>query len=195
EPWDHEWRFRFELAMRHVVVRQRTIEGILSRNESDRNVAASRGSFRIIEAAVIRLPIQIPGTAKVRDWIIASGLFADPEDRRHNVCFPGITLHRWPGTCRHEYLRLHFEQRLLAQLHRVLGKIRSRRVWRARLFFCTRRTDRASADQKSKNSSHRQRLPFFYLISPPRARHFIMEKPVPVAVTNCKALSVPIISG
>src|SRR2546423_15474411 len=41
EPRDHQRRFRFELAVRYIVVRQREIKWILSRNKRDRNVIAA----------------------------------------------------------------------------------------------------------------------------------------------------------
>src|SRR5437588_12089273 len=42
EPRNHQRRFRFELAMRDIVVRQRTIKGILSRYVRDRKIIAPR---------------------------------------------------------------------------------------------------------------------------------------------------------
>jgi len=42
EPRDDERRFRFELTVRDVVVRQRVVEGILVRDERHWNVIASR---------------------------------------------------------------------------------------------------------------------------------------------------------
>ena len=42
EPGDHERRFRLELAVAHVVIRQRTVERILSRSKPDRDVVPTR---------------------------------------------------------------------------------------------------------------------------------------------------------
>src|SRR4029434_2240146 len=52
KPRDHQRRFRLELAMRNVVIRQREVEWILPRHEGYRNVIAPRG--RIISPAITR---------------------------------------------------------------------------------------------------------------------------------------------
>src|SRR5262249_54708801 len=62
EPWDHEWSFRFKLAVRDVVIRQREVKRILPRDERNWNVIPTRTRLRVVRAAVIRRPIQIPRT-------------------------------------------------------------------------------------------------------------------------------------
>ena len=42
EPRNHQRGFRFELAMRDIVVRQRAVEWILPRDERDRDISAPR---------------------------------------------------------------------------------------------------------------------------------------------------------
>src|SRR5207249_10400935 len=42
EPRNHQRRFRLELAMRDIVVRECTVKGILARYECDRDVTAPR---------------------------------------------------------------------------------------------------------------------------------------------------------
>src|SRR5712692_11782908 len=43
EPRNHQRRFRFKLAVGHVVVRQREIKWVLPRNKGDRNVVTPFG--------------------------------------------------------------------------------------------------------------------------------------------------------
>src|SRR6478735_10363412 len=62
EPRDHQRRFWLELAVRHIVVRQRDVEGILPRDERDWNIIPARAWLRVICAPVIRCPVQIPRT-------------------------------------------------------------------------------------------------------------------------------------
>src|SRR5438445_3705794 len=59
EPWNHERRFRLELAVRDIVVRQRTVERILLGNESYMNVIPARAWFRIVSLIIISRPIQV----------------------------------------------------------------------------------------------------------------------------------------
>src|SRR5262245_6575073 len=70
KPRNHQRRFRLELAVRYVVIRQSKVERILFRDERYRNVVAASARVRGVRAAVIRCPIQIPRTLVVRDWII-----------------------------------------------------------------------------------------------------------------------------
>ena len=42
KPRNHQGGFWLELAVRHIVVRQRAVEGILARYECDRKIAAQR---------------------------------------------------------------------------------------------------------------------------------------------------------
>src|SRR5207253_10949371 len=77
EPRNHQWRFGLELAMGDIIVRQRAVEGILMRDESDWNVIAPRARIRIVGSAIIHRTIEVPRTSVVGDWIIASCLFAN----------------------------------------------------------------------------------------------------------------------
>src|SRR3954470_10918348 len=135
KPRDYQRRFRLKLAVCHIVVRQCDVERILPRDERNRDVIPACARVRVIRAAVIRRPVQIPRTLKIRDGIISAGLFADPKDRSDNVRLPRVTLDRRPGTGRDQDLRFHFEQRLLPQFHCVLREIPRRCVGRSGLLI------------------------------------------------------------
>ena len=48
EPRDHQRRFRFELAMRDIVIRQREVEWILPRNERHGDIIPPRARVRVV---------------------------------------------------------------------------------------------------------------------------------------------------
>ncbi len=111
EPGNHQRRFRLELAMRHIVVRQRKVKGILLWNKSYRACnSVARFASGLIVSAVIRRPIKVPRAFIVGNRIIASGLFSNPKDGRHDVRFPRVTLDRRVRTGRDKDLRFHLEQ-------------------------------------------------------------------------------------
>src|SRR5436305_3604813 len=60
EPGNDQRRLRLELAMSHVVVRQRKVERILPRDERNRDVIATLRFLRVIETTVTRRPVEIP---------------------------------------------------------------------------------------------------------------------------------------
>src|SRR4029077_2863703 len=105
EPRDYQRRFRLELAMGDVVVRQRDVEGILPRDERNWNVIPARARLWVVRAAVIRCPIEVPRTLVVRHRIVSAGLFPDPKHGGNNVHFPWVTLDRRAGTGRDQDLR------------------------------------------------------------------------------------------
>ena len=153
--------------MGDIIVRQRAVEGILMRDESDWNVIAPRARIRSIGSPVIHRPIQVPRTSVVGDWIIASGLFSNPKHRGHNARFPRVTLYCRVGTGRDENLRFHFEQCLLTQPHCVLGKIRRRRVGRSGLFIPESfRGDSDSQTETSREKSPHVKAPASSIRSP-----------------------------
>src|SRR5215469_18889398 len=80
KPRDHQWRFWLELAMRHIVIGQCDVERILPRDERDWDVIPTRARLRVIRAAVICCPIEIPATFVIRNRIVSAGLFPHPED-------------------------------------------------------------------------------------------------------------------
>ena len=135
EPRYHKRRFRLELAMRNIVVRERTIKGVLPRNKGDWNVIPPRTGVWVIVSPVIRRPIEVSTASVVGDRIIASGLFSDPKYRGNNVRLPRVALDRRSRTGRDEHLWFHLEQRLLPQFHCVPGEICRSRVRRSRLFI------------------------------------------------------------
>src|ERR1043166_1927190 len=94
EPWNYQWRFRFELAVADIVIRQRKIKWILSRSKSDRNVVTTRRCIGIVIATIVGLPIEIPAALEIWNRIIAAGLLPNPEHCCNNVCFPGEPLSR-----------------------------------------------------------------------------------------------------
>ena len=60
EPRNDQGRFRFELTVRYVVIRQRAVKRILAWNKRDRNVVAPRGGLGIVETAIITRPVCVP---------------------------------------------------------------------------------------------------------------------------------------
>src|SRR5947199_7527655 len=48
EPRDHQRRFRLKLAVRHVVIRQGDVKGILPRDERDWDVIPARARLRVV---------------------------------------------------------------------------------------------------------------------------------------------------
>src|SRR6476469_9757153 len=167
EPRDYQRRFRLELAMRDVVIRQRDVEWILPRDECNWNVIPARARLRVVRAAVIRCPIEVPRSLEVRHRIVSAGLFPHPEDRRDNIHFPRVPLDRRAGDGRDKNLRFHFDQRLLPKLHCVLGEIPRRRVGRSGLFVPEdfRGTSNRQTKTSRKKSPHYKRA-FFYPIPP-----------------------------
>src|SRR6476660_3232057 len=162
KPRNHQWRFRLELAMRDIVVRQRKIEGILFWNKRHGPIIASRASIRIIGSAVIRRPIQIPRAFIIGNRIIATGLFSNPKDSRHDIRFPWVTLDRRARTGGDKNLRFNFDQRLLPQFHRILGEICRRRIWRSGLLipekFWDDKDRQAQTDRKKSPHYKRRHL-------------------------------------
>src|SRR5215211_5227529 len=112
KPGDYQRRFRFELPMRHIVIRECAIERILSRNEGYWNVIAARTRLRAVRTAVIRCPIKIPRTLVVRHRIISARFFTHPEHRRYDIHFPRVTLDCPTRAGRNEDLWFHLEHRL-----------------------------------------------------------------------------------
>src|SRR5215470_568266 len=119
--------------MRYIVVRQRTVKGVLLGNKSYWNVIPSSTGIRGIGSAIILRPIKVPGTSVVWNGVVASRLFSDPKHSGHDVGLPRITLHRRPRAGGDKNLWLYFEQGLLPQFHCVFRKICRRRIRRSRL--------------------------------------------------------------
>src|SRR4051812_44861913 len=94
EPRHHLRRFRSMPLSRLVVVGQRTIKWILPRTEFCRNIITAMCRIGIIKPAVTPLPIVVPRTRTVRHGIVPTRLFANPENRRHDVLLPRETLSR-----------------------------------------------------------------------------------------------------
>src|SRR5262249_25404918 len=88
KPGNHEWRFRFELTMRDIVVRQRAIEWILVRYKRYGNIIPPGRRIGIIKATVTVGPIRVPGTSVVGNWIITPGFFTNPKHRRYDIRLP-----------------------------------------------------------------------------------------------------------
>src|SRR4029077_4982439 len=57
EPRDYQRRFRLELAIENVVVRQREVEGILPRDERNCNGIPARARLRFVRPALIQCPL------------------------------------------------------------------------------------------------------------------------------------------
>src|SRR5213594_1817652 len=187
KPGNHQRRFRLELAVRNVVVRQRKIEGILFWNKRHGDVIASRASIRIIGSAVVCRPIEIPRAFIIGNWIIAPGLFANPKDGRHDIRFPRVTLDRRARTGRDKNLRFNFEQRLLPQFHRILGKICRSRIWGSGLLIPEKFWD----DKDRQAQTDRKKSPHY------KRRHLLSDvgpsgKPnFPVSLLRTAAVRTP----
>ena len=165
EPRDNQRRFRLELAMRDVVIRQREVERILPRDERDWNVIPARAWLRVVRAAIIRCPIKIPRTLVVRHRIVSARFLTHPEHRRYDIHFPRIPLDRRAGAGRDEDLWFHLEHRLLPQLHCVLGEVRRRRVGRSGLFV----PEDFRGDSNSQTETSRKKSPHY------KRRHLLSD--------------------
>src|ERR1700724_988035 len=77
-----------------VVIRQRAVKGILTRCEFYRCVIASVRRIGVVKASVTFGPLFVPAALAIRYRIIFGGLFADPEDRGHDLPLPGISFAR-----------------------------------------------------------------------------------------------------
>src|SRR5262245_18034548 len=108
KPRNYQRRFRLELAVRDVVIRQREVERILPRDERDWNVIPTGARLRIVRAPVVCRPVQVPRTLVVRDRIVSAGFLPYPEHRRDDVHSPRIPQYRRAGTGRDKDLRFHF---------------------------------------------------------------------------------------
>ena len=86
EPGDDERRFRLELAMCDIVVRQRAVERVLARNERYRNIIAPGRWIGVIDAAIVLFPLLVPNA-------LAYLFFADPKDSGHDAGLPRVTLY------------------------------------------------------------------------------------------------------
>src|SRR6476469_8951048 len=69
KPGNNQRSLRLKLSVRHVVIRQGKVKRILPRSKRNGDVIAARRSFRGIKAAVARLPVGVPATLVVRNWI------------------------------------------------------------------------------------------------------------------------------
>src|SRR6516164_46697 len=156
--------------MRHIVVRQRKVKGVLLRNKSYWDVISACARIGVIVSAVIRRPIKIPSASVVWDGIVASSLFSNPKDGRHDIRFPRVTLDRWVRTGRDEDLRFYLKQCLLSQFHRVLGEVCCGRVWGSGLFVPEdfRGASNCKTETNREKSLHADRH-FFYPILPSKA--------------------------
>src|SRR5436190_4441670 len=168
EPRNNERRFRLKLAVRDIVVWQRAVEGIQLGNKRHGDVISPRARVGIIVSTVIRGPIKVPATPVIGDGIIASSLFSNPKDGRYDVRFPRVTLDCRAGTGGDENLRFHFEQCLLPQFHRILGKVCRGRVGRSRLFVPEdfRGASNSQTETSRKKSPHHKR------------RHLVSDSPL-----------------
>src|SRR5204863_1437588 len=152
KPRNHQRGFRFELTMRYIVVRQRTVKGILLGNKGYWNVVAPCTGVRGIGSAIILRPIKVPGTFVVWNRIVASGLFSNPKHRGHDIALPRITLDRRTRARRDKNLRLYFEQSLLAQFHCVLCKVGRRGIRRSGLLVGLSRANNSQTQTSRKKS-------------------------------------------
>src|SRR4029077_15881971 len=90
KPRNHLAGFRFRATPFDIVVRQSDVKRILARNEVDRNKISSGGGFRGIIASIAIVPVSVPGTAIIRDRVVAAWAFAYPKDCRNDPKFPGV---------------------------------------------------------------------------------------------------------
>src|SRR5215813_11862603 len=60
KPGNDQGRLRFKLAVSHVVVGQRAIEWILSRDKGNGNVISPRSRIRCVESPIVVGPVGVP---------------------------------------------------------------------------------------------------------------------------------------
>src|ERR1700730_3458272 len=77
-----------------IVVRKGAVKWVLPRREFYRSVILPTRGVGIIKATVAFRPFFVPRTGAVRHRIIFGRLFADPENRCHNLSLPWITFAR-----------------------------------------------------------------------------------------------------
>ena len=91
EPGNGAGGFRLVgLVVDAVVVGQGDVEWIESGSEVFWDIAASGGRVRIVVAAVVFLPVLIPGGFVIGGGIVLGRLFANPEDRGGDEFLPVV---------------------------------------------------------------------------------------------------------
>ena len=94
EPGNYARRFRAMARRGLIIVRKCAIKWILARREFHRNIILSARGVRIIEAAIAFRPFFVPGTCAIRYRIVFGRLFANPENRGHNLTLPRVLFAR-----------------------------------------------------------------------------------------------------
>src|SRR5438067_9617671 len=84
---------------RFVIIGKRAVEWIEPWREFYRNVIAATSRIRVVHPAIIFGPFLVPRAHPIGDRIVAGWFFADPEDRRHDIAFPRVTLSRLEPSC------------------------------------------------------------------------------------------------
>ena len=79
-----------DLVVEAVVVGQGDVEWIELGSEAFWDIAASGGRVRIVVAAVVLLPVLIPGGFVIGGGIVLGRLFANPEDRGGDELLPVV---------------------------------------------------------------------------------------------------------
>ena len=168
-------RFRLELPVGDVVIGQRAVKRILPRDERDRDVVAARGGVGGIEAAVIARSSSHPRSSynSAPDY---SRRPARRSKKRSSRCSSSTDNADRAGARggRNENLRLDFQQRLLAQLHRVFGEIGAALV--GRLGANGRLPSRARQQEWRENPVSLSRRPSFMPKSCRQARRFLLSR-------------------
>ena len=106
KPWNDAGGFRFVgLVVDAVVVGQGDVEWIESGSEVFWDIAASEGRVRIVVAAVVLLPVLIPGGFVIGGGIVLGRFFANPEDRGGDELLPvvlALLVLEWVGRGRYD---------------------------------------------------------------------------------------------
>jgi hypothetical protein len=89
EPRDDSRRFRLELPLLNIVIWQRAVKRILTRNERDRDVIMPSCRLRIVHSAKVLQPILVPNALVLWRRFFRRLFFTDPKNCCDDVCFPG----------------------------------------------------------------------------------------------------------
>ena len=133
EPGNDLAGLRFGRAAGDIIVRQRDVERVLPRGEFGRDVVPAGGWIGIVVAAVVAGPIDIPGAFVIRNRVIDRRTFSDPEDRGHDLPFPGIPVESGAEGGGSDNLGFDLDQGVLPEPLGVFLKIGTRRDGRLRL--------------------------------------------------------------
>ena len=90
KPGNHARRFRPVPGVCFVVVRKCTVKWVLPRRKFYRNATTPMSRIRVVKTSVAFCPLFVPRACVIRDEIVSTWRFADPEESCYNICFPWV---------------------------------------------------------------------------------------------------------